>query len=640
MSDARQAWMRRLLLPLMAAGALALAGCRDCGGCGPKPVLAELIEASGGLVRTGPGDSEASWKNADPGRRFEPGDSLRTDEHSSAKLRLPDGTVVIVHPATLIRFRAAEPGESPIEVLTGEAIVTAGDRELKMHTHVGLAILRPGGSLRVARDGEALQLQLDVGQASFRRDDGEEVALTRGERVRIEVGRALIRERDPSKLGDAGGAGGTPPPSAAVQMHVDAAGVRSKNASDGGWVALPAGDHPVAGETDLSLPAGTSVELTRERDRVKLLGAGDYRVGGHDLVWARRGKLLLSARSYDVSVAMADGWIVAPAAHGGSDAELELSDRAGSLKVTQGAVRWQRGSEQGEATPEHPLRWSLDDNAAAIGTEETDLGPPSLSSRAGESFVLHAPQLPVTLEIDFSRACHGGMGMVELNTKKRARGQGKARISVNTDARSYSVRCMHGDEPGPVAVRGSVRVLKDAGTRDLPPKAPTSAVETDGRSYTIYYQNQLPAVHVRWPDAPSAKQYKLDVDGTTQTTDAPEHTFASGSLRDGAHKITFSANQRRSRTSNVEIHFDNAATTASLSAPADRSFHAGDKVEIEGVALPSWKVSVDGGMIDKIGEDRFHGEVVTSEQHPDIAVRLAHPRLGTHYYLRRAAGSP
>lgn len=640
MSESRQAWVRRLLLPLMAAAASVLAGCHDCGGCSTKPVLAELIEASGGLVRTGAGEREANWKNADLGRRFEPGDSLQTDAHSSAKLRLPDGTVVIVHPATLIRFTNAGPGESPIEVITGEAIVTAGDHELRLHTHVGLAILRPGGSMRVARQGEALQLQLDVGEASFRRDNGEEVALTRGERVRIEVGKALIRER--SKLGDAAGAGGTPPPSAAVEMHVDSAGVRSKSASDGAWAALPAGDHPVAGETELSLPSGTSVELTRERDKVKLLGAGDYRVGGHDLVWARRGKLLLSARSYDVSVAMADGWIVAPAAHGGSDAELELSERAGSLKVSQGSVHWQRGSEQGEATPEHPLRWSLDNNAAAaVGGEMTDLGPPSLSSRAGESFVLHAPQLPVTVEIDFSRACHGGVGVVELNTRKRARGQGAARVSVGADARGYTVRCLdERDTPGPVAVRGSVRVLKDAGTRDLPPKAPTSAVDTDGRSYTIYYQNQLPDVHVRWPDAPSAKQYKLDVDGNAQTVDAPEHTFASGSLRDGAHKITFSANQRRSRTSNVEIHFDNTATTASLSAPADRSFHAGDKVDIEGVALPSWKVSVDGGMIDKIGEDRFHGQVVTSEQHPDIAVRLAHPRLGTHYYLRRAAGSP
>jgi hypothetical protein len=31
--------------------------------------------------------------------------------------------------------------------------------------------------------------------------------------------------------------------------------------------------------------------------------------------------------------------------------------------------------------------------------------------------------------------------------------------------------------------------------------------------------------------------------------------------------------------------------------------------------------------------------VVTSQEHPDIAVRLVHPRLGTHYYLRRATGS-
>ena len=81
-------------------------------------------------------------------------------------------------------------------------------------------------------------------------------------------------------------------------------------------------------------------------------------------------------------------------------------------------------------------------------------------------------------------------------------------------------------------------------------------------------------------------------------------------------------------------------TTASLSAPIDRSFAPGAELEIEGVLLPAWKVSVDGGMIEKVGEDRFHGRIVTTPQNPDFAVRLFHPRLGTHYYLRRASGAP
>jgi hypothetical protein len=120
---------------------------------------------------------------------------------------------------------------------------------------------------------------------------------------------------------------------------------------------------------------------------------------------------------------------------------------------------------------------------------------------------------------------------------------------------------------------------------------------------------------------------------------APEHVFQSGSLRDGVHQLNFEAQGRKSRTATVTVRFDNTAPTASLSAPADRGWQPGDRVDIEGVALPAWKVSVQGGTIDKVGDDRFRGQVVTSQEHPDIAVRLVHPRLGTHYYLRRATGS-
>jgi hypothetical protein len=130
------------------------------------------------------------------------------------------------------------------------------------------------------------------------------------------------------------------------------------------------------------------------------------------------------------------------------------------------------------------------------------------------------------------------------------------------------------------------------------------------------------------------------VDGKPLSLTAAEHLFASGALRDGVHRLTFSAKERRSRTTTVEVRFDSTATTASLGAPPDRGFAPGAEVEIEGVLLPAWKVSVEGGMIEKVGEDRFHGRIVTTPQNPDFAVRLFHPRLGTHYYLRRASGAP
>jgi hypothetical protein len=265
----------------------------------------------------------------------------------------------------------------------------------------------------------------------------------------------------------------------------------------------------------------------------------------------------------------------------------------------------------------------------------------NLSARAGESFVLHAPELPVAVSFDFSGKCPYE-GVVELpGAKQKARGKDRVSVSLQQGSSAYSVRCV--DEKGGVGraiARGSVQVLRDAGTRKLPPKAPTSMVDADGRLYTIHYQNQPPEVLLRWPNAPSAARYELILDGQSSTLPKAEHLFRSGSLRDGTHQLSFRAGDRRSRTTTVEVRFDNAAPKASLSSPADREFRAGDTVTIEGVALETWKVSVEGGAITMHPDERFAGEVATSATHPDIAVRLAHPRLGVHYYLRRAAESP
>jgi hypothetical protein len=258
--------------------------------------------------------------------------------------------------------------------------------------------------------------------------------------------------------------------------------------------------------------------------------------------------------------------------------------------------------------------------------------------RAGESFVVHAPQVPVAIAFEIAHACKGE-GVLEVGRgKQRARGKGQVRLLLSAGARRYVLRC-NDRARSRIVARGTVHVLNDAGTRKLPARAPTSEIEADGRSYTIYYQNQPPEVRVRWPSPPRASAYTLELDGQVITLTAPEHVFRSGSLRDGTHRLTFAANGRRSRTATVTIDFDNAAPTASLSAPADRAFAPGDTVAVAGVTLPGWQVGVRSGTMEKDGDHRFEGKVVTSAQYPDVAVRLSHPRRGTHYYLRRARGS-
>jgi hypothetical protein len=279
----------------------------------------------------------------------------------------------------------------------------------------------------------------------------------------------------------------------------------------------------------------------------------------------------------------------------------------------------------------------------ATGPEDDVVAGPAYSHMgavAGESFTVHSAELPVAVAFDFHGKCAGEGELVSGN--QRSRSEGSANLLLNAGVRAYQVRCVdsQGGVGHKVVAHGTVRVLRDAGTRKLPTRAPTSFIEADGRAYTVYYQNQLPEVSVSWPNAPHADRYQLTIDGKSSTASRAEYLFRSGSLYDGVHQVYFTAAERRSRTTSFEIKFDNAAPKASLSSPTDRGFSPGDKVKIAGVALPMWKVSVEGGTIVVDADERFSGEVLTDPGRPDIAVRLQHPRLGTHYYLRRAATSP
>jgi hypothetical protein len=373
-----------------------------------------------------------------------------------------------------------------------------------------------------------------------------------------------------------------------------------------------------------------------------------------------RGEAVVRAGARDLSLRTHVGTAIVKA---GSTVTLDRAGRELGFSVQLGSLRFRdsdgstRSVEDGAAvrvglgmavlspSPTDagaPDAGALD--AAAEPADEPELEAPrhfNLSAPAGESFVLHAPEVPVAVAFDFAKKCPVS-GEVELiGQRQRARGRGHAALSLAQGVRSYSVRCIGKDGVlGRVVAHGTVQVLKDAGTRKLPPKPPTALVEADGRTYTIYYPNQLPAISVRWPNAPEEASYQLEIDGKRETVSAPEHLLTSGLLKDGVHHLSFHGMTRRSRTTTVEVRFDNNAPTASLNEPADRGFTPGSEVKVAGVALPTWKVSLEGGTIAKLSNGRFEGTIAPSSERPDIVVRLAHPRLGTHYYLRRAASSP
>jgi hypothetical protein len=277
-------------------------------------------------------------------------------------------------------------------------------------------------------------------------------------------------------------------------------------------------------------------------------------------------------------------------------------------------------------------------SASAASDERRPHGPEVVDMMAGpgESLIVHDPHPPTVVGFSGSRCA--GLTVLQLGTKKRETiGTGRVTGSFPPGAQRYSLRC--DGEATPFA-EGTVSVLSDSGSRRLASGAPTNRIDADGRRYTILYQSLLPKVSVRWPNPPSAGPFSLFVrsqgKGQKQfSAPAPSYSLAAGSLAEGTHELWFAAGAEQSRKTTVVVQFDNAAPTASISAPAERGFAAGGAVTVAGMALPGWAVSVAGRELAQDGQQRFSAEVAAPADASSLSIRFAHPQRGVHYYLRR-----
>jgi hypothetical protein len=264
---------------------------------------------------------------------------------------------------------------------------------------------------------------------------------------------------------------------------------------------------------------------------------------------------------------------------------------------------------------------------------------------AGDSFVVHDPKPPTS--IAFAHAGCDGELLLVLNPGKRPRetgGRGRVSAEISSGSHRYSLACLTpGESKSTRVADGNITVIADAGSRRLARTAPASTVDTDGRRYTVLYQTLLPIISVRWPNAPAAASYTLRVgssSGTrtfTTTTSNPLHAFPAGALPEGDHTLLFEGAGARSKQTSVAIRFDNAAPTASISSPADRSFAPGAHVTVSGSALPGWTVSSHGKDLTQDAQNRFSGEVSAPVAERALLIRFSHPSRGNHYYLRRSA---
>jgi len=259
---------------------------------------------------------------------------------------------------------------------------------------------------------------------------------------------------------------------------------------------------------------------------------------------------------------------------------------------------------------------------------------------AGDSFVVHDPSPPTSIAFVHS-GCAGEL-VLTLDPGKRPRetgGSGRVSAEIASGSHRYTVSCVKaGEAKGERLAEGSVAVFADAGSRKLARTAPQSTVDTDGRRYTVLYQSLLPSISVRWPNAPAAPSYTLRVSSSSgsRSLSSGKPTLNAGALSEGDHTLVFEGGGARSKQTSVAIRFDNAAPTASISSPADRSFGPSAAVLVSGSALPGWTVSAAGKDLAQDAQNRFSGEVSAPAAERALVIRFSHPSRGNHYYLRRS----
>lgn len=267
--------------------------------------------------------------------------------------------------------------------------------------------------------------------------------------------------------------------------------------------------------------------------------------------------------------------------------------------------------------------------AARVHTAEPS-GDVDLQLTSLAPLTIHAPSLPVTLQVA-AQPCEAG-AQLEIDGQKT---RGQPALTVRLGAGTHRLRLRCGRK---LLESGSVRVLRDAATAELPHSAQRIDIDADGRRYTVKYQNVLPVVSVRWSRARSAPKYELVLrrgkrERSFRLTQ-PRFQIPASELAEGNYEFWFEGEGgQRSETGALRIEFDNTARSLTLTEPKEGAA-AGSVTPVSGVALLRSAVSANGVPLALDDKGRFRAQIPLDGR-ARLVVIAAHPSAGLHYYLRR-----
>jgi hypothetical protein len=309
--------------------------------------------------------------------------------------------------------------------------------------------------------------------------------------------------------------------------------------------------------------------------------------------------------------------------------------------TAQPSAELQEGAKQEAEKPEAGGRTtSLD----AMSFQDS---PPNaiLTLPAGESAVIHDPSPPSSVRVTFSSCPE--LGVLELDRGNgrfdalRVRGDGEVRANLPRGNFKYRLRCAHAGRVlvAPAKV-GRLTVTADAATRPLPLAPASVTADADGRRYTVSFQNRLPIITLRWPDAPHTNAFRLflkpdkgaqfSIDSKTSSV-----TLESGRVGEGLHQFWFETrDKKRSEQGLLQVSFDYTARTAYLTSPVDGATLQDGHARFAGGTLIGSNVQVQGVSQKLDAQGRFSSNAEVPADAGGASVRVQHPSTGIHYYVR------
>jgi hypothetical protein len=556
----------------------------------------------------------AAWQPAKIGDTFVIGSAVRTGADSRAKLRVGRGGKLDVNPSSVIYF-SRTPGRArdDVRIETGSIEIESADDAIGF----GDAVLEPNGKARLESTPQGTTILVTLGRVVL-----EDNVIAAGESVTLSSAGAVA-----SSPRDAGVA-----PRTGLRVAVTGKPARAWTSSGEGELAV--GEHAVEPGTAIRAPEGSVVGIARDGARGDTAGPSDVTVSdGASLVAIKTGSVELHADTAEAIAALPGGTVTARVG-GAASASVDASGLA--------TIDAQRGEALIEtAKGKQALAEGESATVTAAGVIERVAPPPKrtvVTIEAGESPTLHDPQAPTPVRVSFGTACRGA-GTVEVAKDRafkrviaRSGGTEGANVLVPAGSFSYRLRCQTG-----AGATGTIRVAKDSGRTPLPKAAARTAVELDGREYTILYQNLLPELTLSWRNAPRRPKYTFVVKpkaGAEKRVSSatPKVTFRPGELREGSYRAWAEPEGgARSEEGRIVIEFDNAAPSASIDGvEAD-----GDRLRIKGTVIESSTVSAGGAPVELDRHRRFTTELAATDAEDGVSVRIAHPKLGIHYYVMR-----